>query len=453
MISYVQNYWNLYVDFLERFRSVEYHGTPIVLCSHFYQLIKDNQTVEQFSQNKPSSKQLEPVQTRFNRLLPPGYSQQSHTKSPIVFHDQLLRIPFKLLKKHYHKRDLIILRNQTNPKTSTPFQIEQLNEFEKTTQIKPYQRQLKQLFNKQTYHPVFSDTTFQQNLLNELSKIIPTLQAAENFMKHISVSGFVLGSTNHLEGRALALVARQHGIPTICMQHGIIASPLGYLPKLADFLAVYGNYERNLYLNSGVPSENIKVIGHPRFDEINHPPQTNRRTFNRKLRIHPKQKNILIISHHEQFNDLESIMRELNNQPVNIIIKPRTHVKKLRTYSKRYSNVYLAKGIQLYDLIRYADIVVSYESTVALEAMIASKPVFIWKQNSPNPIDYFQDLDPFFYQESHKLVNNLKYFLGNIRQTSTLTSLESFLTKQGIQLRHSSMLLLKNLIDCELLSQ
>ncbi|MDV2583349.1 hypothetical protein [Alkalibacillus haloalkaliphilus] len=447
MNDFEKNYWSIYFDFLEQFKTVEYKGLPIALCINFYKLIRKNKKITH-SLNQPNNQKFSlPIQQQFESYLPKQKKRSKDQSSPIAFHDQLLRLSFNRLSQSLPQKEFIILRNtQHKIVSSSPFSIYNLNDYTNSVDTKPFTKLTKHILTKQRKHPIFSNEDFQKALLKEISIVITTIECSLNFIENVHIRCLVLGCTNHVEGRTLAILAREKGIPTVCLQHGILALPFGFLPKVADQLAVYGSYEKHLYTEIGVDPTDINMIGHPRFDEIHKGSQKGKRKLIKKLGMDSKKKTILFISHHEELKDMHSMIDKLSSFPYNIIIKPRTHVRKLTNF-KKYSNVYISKGIPLYDLIHYADVVVSYESTVALESMIAKKPVFIWKLRSRYPTNYFSDINPYFYCEPSVLVKNLVNLLKDDRHNLSKRTRKQFLTNHYQSSNQSSLQQLIDLIE------
>ncbi|WP_411953831.1 hypothetical protein ACKXGF_11360 [Alkalibacillus sp. S2W] len=83
-----------------------------------------------------------------------------------------------------------------------------------------------------------------------MSTAINQIEISNNMLKDIPTSCIVISSPNHFS-RVLTFVATKRGIPTICTQHGIIGNEFGYIPKIADVDAVYGQYEMDWYKSLG----------------------------------------------------------------------------------------------------------------------------------------------------------------------------------------------------------
>lgn len=68
------------------------------------------------------------------------------------------------------------------------------------------------------------------------------------------------------EGKILLKLAKQAGIRTVILQHGMMVGVHGYLPMDADTFVVWGEDGRRWIEEKGVAPDKVKVIGCPRLD-------------------------------------------------------------------------------------------------------------------------------------------------------------------------------------------
>ncbi|MCM3654521.1 hypothetical protein [Metabacillus litoralis] len=425
--TYERNYWSLYFDFIDGFRILDYEGFSLPLLSHFYGLIKDNKIIisilklETFSDFVINKVVIESdIQKKFDSYLTTKKKvfNENKGKGKVVLHDKLLRFPYQTLKIHFKPSKTLILKKRSTMKINTlGIPIYNLDNYLEDIKelTKFYLQKAIKTFHSYNNHPIFSNNEFQNRFLQELPTIINNVVAARNFLNNVPVSCLVLGSTNNSESRALALAALEKAIPSICMQHGIIALEFGYLPKVSTIQAVYGQYEVDWYKQKGVTETSIKIIGHPRFDEIFTRKSLTRNQFEKQLGLNPKWKSILFINHHEEIDIPRIIIKELleKHHKVNIIIKPRGKSKDTKLLKQEFPAIYLPENLHLYDLLNNVDAVVSYQSTVALEAMLAKKPVFIWKKNVLSSTNYFASMDVFIETDPKILVSTILNYFNN----------------------------------------
>lgn len=421
-----RNYWSLYFDFIEGFQLLNLDGYSLPLLCNFYGLIKDNQYIKTKLRQESFSEFLinkgvheSDIQKKFDCYLNLGKKDYRDRKSKghIVLHDKLLRFPNRILNDNFSPSETILLsRNSIARRNNHCLPIDNLLDYvtDTTTLTKFYLEKATNLFTSYCNHIIFSNSEFQNQFCKEIPIQINNIVAARNFLNKVPVSCLVLGGTNNPESRVLALAARKQGIPSICMQHGIIALEFGYLPRVATIQAVYGNYEVDWYLRKGVSTSSLKIIGHPRFDEIFSRTPLPKNLFEQKLGLDSKKKLVLLILHHQEIEISSAIIKILlETQQVNIIIKPRENSGKGQLLKRKFPAVYLSKNIHLYDLMQNVDAVISYPSTVALEAILANKPVFIWKMKMDSSSDYFDSIGEFIQSDPVKLVEILLDYLNN----------------------------------------
>lgn len=107
----------------------------------------------------------------------------------------------------------------------------------------------------------------------------------------------------------------------------------------------------------------------------------------------------------KEFLDHLSVKNE-----VNVIVKDFKYKKNHPLFHTK-SFVFSSGGCDLYELLHLSDIVVSYSSTVALEAMLAKKPVFILNEPFVGYTGYFEKMSNLVQNDPKKLAGLLSSFL------------------------------------------
>ncbi|MCA0754943.1 CDP-glycerol glycerophosphotransferase family protein [Paenibacillus sp. N4] len=412
--TYDRNYWSLYFDFIDGFKRLNYAGFLLPFVFPFERLIAGNEHVKKFL-NSPSSinilknniKDETSVQKKFDSYINALKNDLkfNHINGYVVMYDDPLRFPDRFRKNYFRpKKTLFLNESKLNKYTGN------INRL-----IKVYKQKAILLFRSHRKHPIFGNRKFQKRFIIRIPLILGSIVAANKLLKKVPIYCIILGSTNTLATRALALAALKKGIPSICMQHGVIASELGYLPKISPTMAVYGKYESDWYERKGVSKSSIEIIGHPRFDDIILRNPITRNMFNKKLVLNPKLKTILFIirGHHIAIPKI-IIKNLLEKQHVNIIVKYKGVNKYANLLKKEFPSIIcIDQAMHLYDLIHNTDAVVSYQSTIALEAMLAGKPVFIWNTKIFCTTDYYDDLGKSLQSNPLELVDMLVNYLKN----------------------------------------
>ncbi|SER76215.1 hypothetical protein SAMN04487944_109162 [Gracilibacillus ureilyticus] len=463
MDTFQKNYWSMYLDFIRDFEGIIYRGYSLPYFCHLPSYILPNTAIMQALKKTEYSNNLtshvgtqKEFQQVFNQFVQSHTIQRSQKpKGKVVIHlDKLLRFPAAMMNQLDQKRTILLSNgkltgqqttvsnrvkrarkhatavpiantitvNQTKVKNNHPVNYKMANKMV-TLSLENYgrdigkdislvQKQAKKLLDKYRDHHLYSHNAFRKWLLNNIKVVMLQIDATQKFLKHIAVSCVVVSTTHSYVNRILAVVAASKGIPSICMQHGIIASELGYLPKIATVDAVYGKYERDWFLNNGAPKGSVEVIGHPRFDQISQKSKVNRTIFQRKLGLNPKRKTVMIaVRGREDVEQWRRLILTLSKKiPLNIVIKnyPSRSPHEL---TKVFPHVHSTQNYHLYDIFANVDAVISYPSTVGLEAMISNKPVFILDKNVNGNTAYYQKLDHLMKKNTKELANQvINYF-------------------------------------------
>jgi UDP-N-acetylglucosamine:LPS N-acetylglucosamine transferase len=210
--------------------------------------------------------------------------------------------------------------------------------------------------------------------------------------------------------RALIAAAKQLGVPTLAIQHGIIyskhkayvyykneISPDGsakspYCP-IPDKTAVYGPFYKDfLTKRSAYPESTIVVTGQPRYDRLCHLEELySRERFLRSHRIDRGHKVILwttqchglsMQENERNFRIVLEVVGALKN--VTLVIKQHpgegpNYTRMIASYLAEYrANAILAPGYSdTYEQLYVCDLLISKSSTTMTEAVALSKPVIL----------------------------------------------------------------------------
>lgn len=424
MNVFERNYWASYFDFINEFKKLSFHGVPLALICPYYVLINENDDLLKkigssstvMNAKIVNEKQLQGL---FDAQFTNFRKKEASNKGKVVFYDTVLRFPDGLMKQHFKPSDAVILKWNTNEfkrNTSSMISVDSLYRYQNIQEktIKTYQSKATKLLNEAKNHPIYKNKMFRTKFLRQMPNLMRQILAAKNFFEKNQVSCLVLGTTNSSDTRILALVASSKGIPTVCLQHGVVMLEFGYLPKIATYQAVYGKSDIDWYQKKGVPITSLKSIGHPRFDELVKRPTLSKKAFNSHFKLDAKKKTILVVIHHIETEFPEAVLGELDKKgSFNIIIKQRNgkQRKSVQTIAlqKRFPHLKFANDMHLYDILSNVDAVVSYESTIVLEAMLAGKPVYVWKLRSLtfSSTNYYNEISMYIHDDPQGLVNQL----------------------------------------------
>lgn len=195
--------------------------------------------------------------------------------------------------------------------------------------------------------------------------------------------------------------------------------------------------------------ESLEVTGHPRFDELFNRSTISRIKFNQQLSLDTNKKTLMVTVRENYDMDKWRVLIKtiINKYEMNIVIKDYPG-KETNTLLKEFPFVHSTKNYQLYDILPNVDAVVTYPSTVGLEAMLADKPVFILDNadtanlnnrherlsttssliNNPGYSDYYNALKGMVHHNPEKLGELIvKYFQDTKWECETKKKKDEFL--------------------------
>ena len=269
------------------------------------------------------------------------------------------------------------------------------------------------------------------NLYEKIFMYLEVRLQAFNFYIRNSPDLLVFGNDIGLIEQVLITEANNRNIPTLLVQDGILqehaADKIKAKKRLQIFfrkffrffphslyglggtkkIAVMGQYTRKLLEGMGVHSSCIVETGHPRFDKL----ASIRLELNDKRRLDAKQNagfdtSLPIVGFISQpmiryryvetqkweriIRDIGVVAKELEGQ-FNFFIK--LHPSEIKDeFNDRYEDMIKGSRIKLfhkediYNLFYFVDMIVVYNSTVSLEAMMVDIPVVIY-----NPYSFSDD--------------------------------------------------------------
>ncbi|MFB5195254.1 hypothetical protein ACE198_09990 [Neobacillus sp. KR4-4] len=431
MSFFQQHYWSLYLDFIEEFKEVEYKGILIPLLCDFSGLLKDNGKLVQKMQNSSFKDHLKnkiysdtQIQPLFDKYIQKGTNQNpvNQSSGKILLYEYVLRFPDNILKKYFDPSRTVILRKQKNMGGNKVIPTIYLEQYKKDVSepVKKYQEQIKDIILSPKSNQIFrKNNNLIEKFMECLPELLENLAAINRFFEEVPISCIIVGTTEDPISRSIVAVANSKGIPSICMQHGLIMKEEGYLPVFSTIQAVYGEYEKAWYINNGVLEERIEIVGHPRFDELFSKKQMTS-LLKKDRRVKYGKKRILIATQPNNLLEWEKLIKHLVMDQTNeIIIKPHPLElwnKDYRYYkmlSSKYSSVKIILNpiLHLYDILPNVDVVVVNSSTVGLEAMLFGKPITVFKHGINT--NYFDKLDDFVQSEPRKIADNINNVLSN----------------------------------------
>jgi hypothetical protein len=229
--------------------------------------------------------------------------------------------------------------------------------------------------------------------------------------------------------KTVALLCKDLKIPTLVIQHGVTGHPMGYVPVTSDKMAVWGEIAKNWLVNHGVNSDKLVITGNPKFDDLSRKEiDPKKSTIYDELKLDSK-KGVFVfatqpplvgfISRETEkanelvFRALLKAMEEFPDKQLVVKLHPIDDGKLVRRIAgeqKAKMNIVITKNVNLYDLLRVSDLLITIDSTVALEAMLLNKPVVLINLDKRSNI-YLERGAAIGVEEAQNIVPTIKEIL------------------------------------------
>ncbi|MFJ9497463.1 capsular polysaccharide export protein, LipB/KpsS family [Brevibacillus centrosporus] len=411
MSEYMLNFHSLSLDFVERFKSVQYKGIPLALFYNFYYGLVANESkalMKEKSFREPLKIRIEQeheIQKSYDAIMDPIMQPARGTarrEGKVLLYDYVLAAHSFV---HYLDPQRVFTMNHDNV-----LQILAQYHVEKSEIKQSLMLEAKKIFDQCATQPFLSNGGFQHSILDShFPTILNLMIQVENLFDRVPISCVIVGTTVDPISRILCVMAGQRGIPSINMQHGVISVEEQFMPVYATKTAVLGHYEKEWYLKRGVVEHRLAITGHPRHDVIFAGAPASKASFQKRLGLNQQKKTVLITSQEDvEIVHLTHFIENLAlNCSPNILIKPHPHEYAFQTIHI-YNHLLRLPGVQLvnelfYHLLPHVDLVVVVgHSTTGLEGMLANKPVLCFKKEKPVStfIDDFYDAMGSFTQSN-----------------------------------------------------
>ncbi|MBL7859881.1 MAG: hypothetical protein JNJ65_01885 [Cyclobacteriaceae bacterium] len=230
-------------------------------------------------------------------------------------------------------------------------------------------------------------------LLNLFDSIL-MVNISEAIFAKMKTSKIILMSDVHKVSRIMVLLAKSKQIYSFVVQHGATIGEEGYLPVIADKILVWGPASKAWFLSYGQPESKIEIVGCPRLD-------SERFEKNQYKPIKTLQKALIVLSDILVEKKYLEVVRDALATHSDIEVTIKLHPGGAVDYTFIPETIFKNSGISfkvlrfenIKDLLRNTDFVFVTNSTVGMEAIIYSKPLFQYKSNEL--LDYTMDYEAF----------------------------------------------------------
>jgi len=224
----------------------------------------------------------------------------------------------------------------------------------------------------------------------EFKRLVPQVAVANHILDKHRPALIVSADGADQRCRIYSLLAREKGIPSLLVQQGLTARKY---PEWKFFshtaVAAMGSRSRDDMIAQDVPPEKIILTGHPGFDQLALPEPDLCARVRADLGLSEGQKMVLFASQPYYvgvFNTpgirqtmIKAIIQACGSlKDIKLVVKPHPgdNIRELKILTGKAPQVVMVdQTMDISPLIKTCDVLVTFFSTVALQALYAGKPV------------------------------------------------------------------------------
>lgn len=265
-----------------------------------------------------------------------------------------------------------------------------------------YKKSWKELSSAKEFRDIFKYKSISiwaivQEKLNDfffenIPRIIMNINILDRVIKVKKIKLAVLRNDVKELERTIVLWLRLFKIPSLVIQHGVLAESNGHNILLADKFAAWGRASVDWYKKLENSSERFEITGNPRFDMlVNWKPKISKQELCKQLNLNINKGIILFVT--QQINKFSSFwtndlfwvmadkiltaMREFPDKQLIVKVDPYEDIRPYRERIRASCNkdAIAIKDFDIYTLIFVSELVITLDSTVGLEAMVFDKPL------------------------------------------------------------------------------
>lgn len=214
------------------------------------------------------------------------------------------------------------------------------------------------------------------------------LNKLKDIFNHIKPDLIVLNDDALPIHRGIVLVARELGIPTVEIQHGIYVGKYVTTGREVDYLFVFGKHFKDFYIKNNIKnSEQVMVLGYPYHIEkcYNDPNKTKNLVIYLGQNYEEYNKDLITI----KVETVKTIQKICNKLNFDFVYRPHPS-DNLKLLKSKLKNInFTPIGETLQKSFEKGDIFISFDSTTLVEATLNSK-VAIQLKNYDFPTDNFE---------------------------------------------------------------
>lgn len=245
-------------------------------------------------------------------------------------------------------------------------------------------------------------------------------------------------------GRMVTMVGNRHAIATIALQHGVItntstayvydksekpALPLNVNSRpLPRYTLVYGSIYRDILVKESIyPADSVVITGQPRYDIFSSAEERySRLDFIKKMGLDPKKRLIFCTTDGlpesrvaKNAYGLFKVAKSMENS-VQLLVKPHPNNMDRDLYFRIRDELkvdaLIESNLNLYEAICSCDVLVTWFSTTAVEAILLNRPVIVLNLTSePDYTGYVSEEVAFGAHSVDEFASNLNQIFNGVR--------------------------------------
>ncbi|MFJ5964222.1 CDP-glycerol glycerophosphotransferase family protein [Bacillus sp. NPDC093026] len=445
MSHYIHHYWQVYFEYVNLLKDLSYHQIPLGLISNFYQYIspevrermEDESFGHELTTSCPLPQDIQPFFDQHKQMIKRTEYRPENGK--VLLHFEHLRFTESNYTRFHPNKTVVLARWKKADYFGIPVisKSELAGEVNKEAHAE-YIEKATALLKPYAHHPVFGNDFFKEKLRKDIVQFIDVIDQTETLFHMQPITAIIVGTTEDVYSRVLALQTVKRNVTSICLQHGALMGDEAFLPIFTTFHGVFGKYEKDWYEDKGCQPEQVEITGHPRFDLVQDRMPLQQDLLFRKLNFNPAKKTVLVATQPFSEAFYGDVLKTLAKQKdIQLIIKPhpweiaKNRLNDYVAIEKAANQVRLIKKeIELYDLLPYMDMVITLTSTVGLEAMLFKKSVLIGKMTEGRRYPYYESLGSYHMEDPVQLVEKAIRILSDEQEMKLATQQGALFIKE-----------------------
>lgn len=254
-------------------------------------------------------------------------------------------------------------------------------------QLMAYRKSATKLLKENSKHPIFKEPNFNSWLLKNIKYALINVELFEDIIKKYPIKIIINNTEINNPGTTISLIANKYNLPFVYLAEDL-NSTHSFIPSRATHYCVWGENYKDWIRNHGVSDTSIIETGNIRFEKAMNTLSLSKKAFLDNFKIDDKTKIVTYTTQPlPEANKiiLKWIIKFIKSNKINLTFLIKPHRNDNIDYSKildKFSNiVILSDHINLYDVLRNSDFVMTISSTTSIEAAMFGKGILILQPN------------------------------------------------------------------------